>query len=302
MLQLMPPISSGWIRAAALGTAAAFALSPTPTAAIGRGDVADVVCEYAEADPPGPIGNELRITTNDYVGEVEIDRRLDEVLVKEEAGNSAPCTGSERPTITNLDEISLRVVRESVDSMIVDLRNGPFAPGATPEPDGTPEIEISLEAAPGTVLSLSGSSADDHVELGALDRIRYGVNLNPDAETVPDADVIARNALVILALRGGDDRVGSLGKDGFASGPFDFALAASGGAGNDALIGNDRRNWLLGGPGDDRLVGNGLGDYLFGRAGRDRIEARDRHVDRISCGGGRDALRADRIDRARDCE
>jgi Ca2+-binding RTX toxin-like protein len=194
------------------------------------------------------------------------------------------------------------VARESLDTMIVNLRNGPFAPGATAEADGTAEIEISLEEGPGTVLSVIASSAADHIELGALGGGRYGVNLNAAVESSPDADVTARNTSVFLSLGSGSDRVDPRGRTAFAAGPFGRPFLAEGAAGRDVLIGNDRLNALNGGGGRDRLVGNGGGDVLLGRAGRDRIEARDQHRDKIDCGAGKDTVRADRVDRRQSCE
>jgi hypothetical protein len=74
-------------------------------------------------------------------------------------------------------------------------------------------------------------------------------------------------------------------------------------------------------PGRGRIDGTRFRDRICGRLGRDLIHpglesdvveagngndaifARDRYADRISCGRGRDTVRADRIDRvARDCE
>jgi hypothetical protein len=58
--------------------------------------------------------------------------------------------------------------------------------------------------------------------------------------------------------------------------------------------GGRRRDVLRAGPGRD---------CLFGGPGADRLLARDRTPDALSCGSGRDMVRADRYDRiARDCE
>jgi uncharacterized repeat protein (TIGR01451 family) len=85
-----------------------------------------------------------------------------------------------------------------------------------------------------------------------------------------------------------------------------------GGAGNDSLRGLGGNDRLYGGSGNDRLFGNagadrldgGKGrDILDGGAGNDTILARDRTVDTIRCGAGRDVVTADRTDRvAKDCE
>ena len=236
-----------------------IAVAGLPYAATGQGPAEDVLCRYLELGEPGPVDNELQITTNDYVGEVEIDRRLEQILVTEEGSEPVACTGAAIPSVTNVDAISVRVARESLDSLILDLRNGFLAPGASAESDGTAEIEVSLEQAPGTVLAVIGTSAADHMELGSLGGGSYGANLNAAGEPLPDADVTARNAFVFLALGKGRDRVEALGRAAFATRAFNFSFAANGGRGDDVLVGNARRNSLWGGPGRDRLVGGGLG-------------------------------------------
>lgn len=56
-----------------------------------------------------------------------------------------------------------------------------------------------------------------------------------------------------------------------AIGPNTVIEQATGGAGNDALIGNQVNNRLLGGAGNDRLSGGQGNDYLYGGAGSDTI-------------------------------
>ncbi|MCW3064974.1 MAG: calcium-binding protein [Solirubrobacterales bacterium] len=77
----------------------------------------------------------------------------------------------------------------------------------------------------------------------------------------------------------------------------------NGGAGNDGLNGGAGNDTLLGGSGADRLVGGSGRNRISGGAGNDDIDARGGSLDRISCGAGRDTVRADRRDRvASDCE
>jgi hypothetical protein len=85
-----------------------------------------------------------------------------------------------------------------------------------------------------------------------------------------------------------------------------------GGLGNDSLRGNGGNDRLYGGSGNDRLLGNagndrlegGKGrDILDGGTGKDTILARDKAIDTIRCGAGRDIVTADRNDKvAKDCE
>jgi Ca2+-binding RTX toxin-like protein len=92
---------------------------------------------------------------------------------------------------------------------------------------------------------------------------------------------------------------------------FKNVTGATGGRGNDVLIGNSAANVLLGGSGNDRLVGirgndrltGGSGrDALSGGAGRDALFSRDRARDRVNGGSGRDSGRADRRDRVSSVE
>ena len=73
--------------------------------------------------------------------------------------------------------------------------------------------------------------------------------------------------------------------------------------GNDRLFGGLGSDRLFGGVGNDRLEGGRHRDVLDGGAGRDTIVARDKWVDTIRCGAGRDVVTADRNDKvAKDCE
>jgi N-acetylglucosamine-6-sulfatase len=66
------------------------------------------------------------------------------------------------------------------------------------------------------------------------------------------------------------------------------------GKGADVVKGQSGADWIVGGPGSDRLHGG---------AGPDVIHARDGERDRVTCGLGRDVVRADATDRvAGDCE
>jgi Ca2+-binding RTX toxin-like protein len=57
-----------------------------------------------------------------------------------------------------------------------------------------------------------------------------------------------------------------------------------------------------GGKGSDQIYGGAGRDTMRGGPGRDRIFAVDRTRDVILCGGGRDTVRADRVDRILGCE
>jgi len=73
--------------------------------------------------------------------------------------------------------------------------------------------------------------------------------------------------------------------------------------GPDRLYGGSGNDRLFGGAGNDRLFGGAGRDLLDGGPGNDTITARDKQVDTIRCGRGRDAVIADRKDKvSRDCE
>jgi hypothetical protein len=105
-------------------------------------------------------------------------------------------------------------------------------------------------------------------------------------------------------------RRGTAGRNVLVGGPLADRLFGLGG--NDLLRGRAGNDRLDGGPGADRIFGDNGADVLIGGRGRDRlvggrgadvIRARDRHVDLITCGAGRDRVFADRRDRiARNCE
>jgi len=75
-----------------------------------------------------------------------------------------------------------------------------------------------------------------------------------------------------------------------------------GGAGHDCLYGDEGNDALTGGNGNDLLRGGQGVDTFNGGPGNDVIDAADGAAETISCGGGRDAVDADRADRLTGCE
>jgi Ca2+-binding RTX toxin-like protein len=105
----------------------------------------------------------------------------------------------------------------------------------------------------------------------------------------------------IRAVQGRDGVQGRAGADCLSGGAGGDRL--SGENGNDRLFGGARGDRLFGGNGRDRLAGNAGRNRYNGGPGNDRISARNRNVDRIRCGSGRDRVSADARDRvAGDCE
>ncbi len=143
-------------------------------------------------------------------------------------------------------------------------------------------------------------------------------SVGPKGTAGPDEMAGTNGVDVLIGLEGDDQLYGFDGDDDFDGGGGQDVL--DGGAGNDDMflgIGNDDAD---GGPGDDILWGQmgadvmrgGAGnDTLMGGSGRDRIwagpgndviDSRDREVDIVDCGGGRDRVHADRSDRLIGCE
>jgi len=136
----------------------------------------------------------------------------------------------------------------------------------------------------GLRLSLDGRANDGAP--GEGDQIRSGVE---GIVGGPRADRISGNRSANgLFGGGGEDRLsGGSGGDLLEAGPGRTRDRLDGGRGDDLVVGNSGSNRVKGGPGFDRIkVGRGA----------DRIDARDRATDDISCGGGRDLLRIDRLD------
>jgi Ca2+-binding RTX toxin-like protein len=233
----------------------------------------------------------------------------------EETQIAVPCAGG-TPTSTNTDHISVvQSPAAEFGAVTVDESNGPFAPGATPEADGTPEIEFGFNLpGRGSSVGIKGTDANETIPVGMVPSGAAGVNLNADAEAASaDADIEAAGTrYVVVDAEGGNDVVTGMGGAGLA-GPLTTAfLLASGGSGNDqlqagplgaALEGDEGSNTLIGSPREDFIDAEGGKDKAFGGKGSDRIESLDRKKDFVSCGAGkRDFVVDDYIDRALHCE
>ncbi len=106
----------------------------------------------------------------------------------------------------------------------------------------------------------------------------------------------------VIGARAGDDCVSGNGSGDRLAGEGGRDRV-SGNSGNDTLFGGPGADQLFGGSGRDRLSAGSGRNRLSGGGGNDRILARNRRIDRINCGAGRDLVTADRRDRvARNCE
>jgi Ca2+-binding RTX toxin-like protein len=195
-----------------------------------------------------------------------------------------PCPGA---TLGNTDTIQV------VGGALADVftLTGAFAPGLTPEADGSSEIEVSFDLGGGSDdVTINLRNGDDTIAFTSAG-IDVGGDLDEDLVTAGiealrvdgrgGSDVIDASAYTgtpsnaVLELRGGagDDRLtGSLGKDYFYGEDGDDILY--GGAGNDRFFGGSGMDDMYGQGGDDRMyeeaVANGS-DLFSGGAGNDWV-------------------------------
>jgi hypothetical protein len=197
--------------------------------------------------------------------------------------------------------------------------NRPFAPGFTPEPGGTPEIELDVDLGSNTsnaLIVVGRGSADKSYAVG-----RLGLALNGDE----DLDVSLGGAATVSLDAGlglGASRF--TGQGGFGTGePTGRRLVLLGdrSSADNTLIGGQAGDLLRGGGGDDVMRGvggsdslidtttsccgdsGGGSDVLAGGAGDDAISAEDFISDLVDGGPGFDRARIDRgLDRVQRVE
>lgn len=189
-----------------------------------------------------------------------------------------PCGGA---TATNTDSI---VVTGSPgqDVFVVDARSGLFAPGATPDPDGSPEIELRVDLGGGAdLLRLFATRGPDRITVGS-----EAINL--DRDTAPNIALEGTGSVVVFAL-GGNDVVSGRGGAGTGAEAGMF-VGVFGGGGDDRLAGGARGDALIGGAGADVVVGRAGQDVLSGKGGPDVLAGLG-GADFLIGGGGPDRMR-----------
>ena len=139
-------------------------------------------------------------------------------------------------------------------------------------------------------------AAADTVECGGGDDV---ADADRRDRVARDCEVVAVDSRIALTRRG----------DRFTA--FRSGLVVKGGAGRDRLSTGAFSVTIDGGAGNDRIRGGATSSRLIGGRGRDVITSdeefdeilvRDGEVDRVTCGGGRDFVTADRRDKiAKDC-
>jgi hypothetical protein len=289
-------------------------------------------CEYVQAGPPGPQGNKLVV--GQERGEYWIVREGRDIEVRGLSGTR--CEGPQA-TIHNIDQIVLEARGEPV---LVDTREGPFAPGAGPE-RGQAEIEIRTDV---KVLEYRASERGDRIVGRTLGNEDVAINVDPRADgAAPDFDIVNRGHPAVLKLIGGDgdDRIDARRVTGMDDPQLDRVVRLFGERGDDVILGSPGQDWgvrdgpgddvvmagrgddsvffglghdrIYGGPGNDDLIYSAwerfsgqpddVSDRLYGGPGPDQIIDLNGHSDLIRCGRGFDDVERERIDRiAGDCE
>lgn len=149
--------------------------------------------------------------------------------------------------------------------------------------------------------TLDGGTGDDDLDGqtgadvltggGGIDTVRYPSGLSPVEVTI---DGIANDGAVQVTSKGRTRVEEGAVSEGDNVGVTNERVAAS--RQDDTVSGNSDPNGLEGATGEDYLDGRGGADTLSGGASSDTLFARDRAVDRVSCGAGYDYVVADRRD------
>src|SRR5215207_2766881 len=137
------------------------------------------------------------------------------------------------PTVTNTDKIVYDGDDSESDQLTLDMSNGQFRPGATPEIFGGSEIELAIDGGTGPTnwLTILGDATQgDSIRIGAA-----GIDIGGD----DDSDIITANVTGRLTVdgQGGRDYVRGAGWPGQA--PSSMPLEVRGGADNDILGGGE---------------------------------------------------------------
>lgn len=222
------------------------------------------------------------------------------------------CAGGSA-TVTNTDLIAVEEAATARFGFVsFELGGGQFAPGATPEADGTSEIELRANMyGPDDAIQVIATGTADAIHVGRLPSGATGANLNALGEAAPDVDLeMVGTPVVGVSAGAGNDVVRGRGSPGFA-GPARIPIVAFGGPGRDLLMAGRVTSLISGAGGRDTILGSRGPDFLDAGRGRDLIKAGKGGdfafalrggVDRINCGGSQDVGLVDRKDRRRSCE
>lgn len=182
-------------------------------------------------------------------------------------------------TVNNADKITVLGVPDK--GIVVDMSEGAFTPGFTPEPGATPEMEIRIVGSTGKQLGIKGTNGADTVRIGGRGEVMFGNDAGIDIRVSGSAGPFSR---VHGLLQAGNDFVTGRGVAGQLAATA-VPLAFDGGDGQDTLV--DGFN-----PGSSSFGSDSLG----GGSGDDTLFTVDGLRDRGSGGPGFDVATVDAID------
>jgi Ca2+-binding RTX toxin-like protein len=137
---------------------------------------------------------------------------------------------------------------------------------------GRDDVEVNGAPAAGDVFTVQPNGA----------RIRFDrTNLVPFSIDIGSSETLHANGL------GGDDSI-TVGEVG------SYEVTASGGSGNDTLVGGGSSEAFLGGSGNDTITAGGGLDVVSADDGDDKVNVRDKTADVARGGAGNDSVVADR--------
>jgi hypothetical protein len=170
---------------------------------------------------------------------------------------------------------------------IVVMPSGGLSAGAAVKVYGTPDSGSDFQASWGIVPPLPkliGTAADDLLNGTTAADVMKGLGGND----------------IINGLQGNDSIDGGTGNDKLTGSEGNDKLI--GGAGKDTLIGATGKDNLIGGAGNDKIDGGPGPNKYSGGSGNDTINSVNGKRETVSCGAGRDSVRADKADRVIGCE
>jgi RTX calcium-binding nonapeptide repeat (4 copies) len=217
----------------------------------------------------------LTIQSSAAIDSATIVRSGDNIVVRD--SQSAINCGTQA-TVHNTHVIAHSDNSGGESYFTIDLRGGPFTPGAPNEPGNTDEIDIQALMGEGDDrLYVYGGPGADFWRTGRTDNGFTGLNLNADIESAPsetpNSDVDLRDTeLVVLMSGAGDDRVLAGGGPEF-DGPLSTRVEINGEGGDDQLVGGNGPDHFLDGPGSDNVNGGAENDTIaeYGPVGEDDV-------------------------------
>jgi hypothetical protein len=261
---------SGSIRRLAFGAALACAAWGAAPALAGASP-----CTY------NPVTKVASVVDASGVNQLRVGVDGDQIFTKDGGNPAINCAGGGSvATTANTDRVSVFAsAKGASDGVVLDQSRGAFAPGATPEADGTSEVELALSGQSGH-LSVFGTTGDDVIRVAALDRLTTVAGIDFGADEDDDVTFTASD----VSLVGGD---GADFLSGQGYGLHDAARLPLG---------------FSGGAGDDRIFGGLAVDHFSGNAGNDTLQTVDGNPELVSGGPDVDSAVRDGADSLFDVE